>query len=78
MSNNMKTVTVREFYRNESLGDRLPEGRQLVVAAGGEAGLIVSKGKSPGMTRQLAESRAIGNLKSRKLDGEEFLKGLKK
>jgi len=39
---------------------------------------VVTKGKAPRMTRQLAESRAVGDRKVKKFDGVKFLQGLKK
>ncbi|HEY3912913.1 MAG TPA: hypothetical protein VGN61_00390 [Verrucomicrobiae bacterium] len=74
----MKTVTVREFYHNAGLVDGLPEGKQLVVTAKGKAKFVVSKSARPRMTRNLAESRAIGDPKRPKFDGTAFLASLKK
>ena len=74
----MKTVTVREFYHNAGLVDGLPEGRQLLVTSKGKPKFVVTKGKAPRMTRQLAESRAVGDRKVKKFDGVKFLQGLKK
>jgi antitoxin (DNA-binding transcriptional repressor) of toxin-antitoxin stability system len=74
----MKTVTVREFYHNAGLVDGLPEGQPLVVTARGKPKFVVTKGARPRMTRELAESRSIGNAKAAKFDGVIFLKSLKK
>jgi hypothetical protein len=74
----MKTVSVREFYRNTGLVDGLPEGQQLVVTANGKAKFIVSKSRRPKMTRKLAEERAVGDPGAAKFDGTIFLASLKK
>jgi antitoxin (DNA-binding transcriptional repressor) of toxin-antitoxin stability system len=74
----MKTVTVREFYHNARLVDRLTEGGRLVVTANGKPKFVVSKGPKPRMTRKLAEARAIGDPKGAKFDGTAFLASLKK
>jgi hypothetical protein len=74
----MKTVSVREFYRNAGLVDGLPEGRQLVVMANGKAKFVVSKSRRPKMTRKLAEERAVGRVGASKFDGTAFLASLKK
>ena len=74
----MKTVTVREFYHNARVVDGLAEGKQLVVTSNGKPKFIVSKGRKPRMTRELAEARAVGNAKARKFDGTAFLASLKK
>ena len=74
----MKTVTVREFYHNAGLVDGLAEGRQLIVTANGKPKFVVSKGATPRMTRELAETRAIGDPKSLSFDGTAFLASLKK
>lgn len=74
----MKTVSVREFYHNARLVDGLPEGQQLVVTANGKAKFVVSKSRRPKMTRQLAETRAVGSVNARKFDGAAFLASLKK
>lgn len=74
----MKTVTVREFYQNIRLIDGLPEGSQLVVTSKGKAKFIVTKSSPHRMTRQLAESRAIGYAKTTQFDGVSFLNSLKK
>jgi antitoxin (DNA-binding transcriptional repressor) of toxin-antitoxin stability system len=74
----MKTVSVREFYRNAGLVDGLPEGQQLVVTANGKAKFVVSKSPRPKMTRKLAEERAVGRAGASKFDGTAFLASLKK
>lgn len=74
----MKTVTVREFYHNAALVDGLPEGQQLVVTAKGTPKFVVTKSRRPRMTRELAESRAVGRVGSRQFDGAAFLASLKK
>ena len=74
----MKTVTVREFYHNAGLVDGLPEGHQLVVTAKGQPKFVVTKSSRPKMTRELAQSRAVGDPASAQFDGTAFLKSLKK
>ena len=74
----MKTVTVREFYHNAGLVDGLPEGQSLVVTSKGEPKFVVTKGARPRMTRELAESRSVGETGGRPFDGVAFLKSLKK
>ena len=74
----MKTVSVREFYRNAGLIDGLPEGQQLAVTANGKTKFVVSKGRRPKMTRKLAEARAVGSAGVSKFDGTAFLASLKK
>jgi hypothetical protein len=73
----MKTVSVREFYRNDELVDGLPAGQQLVVTANGKAKFVVSKSRGPKMTRKLAEERAVGGAGASKFDGTAFLASLK-
>jgi antitoxin (DNA-binding transcriptional repressor) of toxin-antitoxin stability system len=73
----MKTVSVREFYRNAGLVDGLPEGEQLVVTSKGQPKFVVTKGTRPKMTRQLAEQRALGS-GTGKIDCASFLKSLKR
>ena len=74
----MKTVSVREFYRNARLVDGLPEGQQLVVTANGKPKFVVSKSRRPRMTRKLAEERAVGRAGASNFDGTAFLASLKK
>ena len=74
----MKSVTVREFYHNAGLVDGLPEGRQLMVTSKGKPKFIVTKGSPLRMTRELAESRSVGDAKAPKFDGVSFLNSLKK
>jgi hypothetical protein len=74
----MKTVSVREFYRNAGLVDGLAEGQQLVVTANGKAKFVVSKSRKLKMTRKLAEERAVGRAGAAKFDGTAFLTSLKK
>ena len=74
----MKTVTVRDFYHNAGLVDGLPEGKQLLVTSNGRPKFVVSKSARPKMTRKLAESRAVGDVKNAKFDGTAFLASLKK
>jgi hypothetical protein len=69
----MKTVSVREFYHNAGLVDGLAEGKQLLVTAKGKPKFIVSKSARPRMTRDLAESRAVGKPNGLKFDGTSFL-----
>jgi antitoxin (DNA-binding transcriptional repressor) of toxin-antitoxin stability system len=73
----MKTVSVREFYRNAGLIDGLPEGQQLVVTANGKTKFVVSKSSRPKMTRKLAEERAVGRAGAAKFDGTAFLASFK-
>ena len=74
----MKTVTVREFYHNARLVDGLAEGKQLLVTANGKPKFVVSKSARPKMSRELAEKRAVGDLKAPTFDGTAFLASLKK
>jgi antitoxin (DNA-binding transcriptional repressor) of toxin-antitoxin stability system len=74
----MKTVTAREFYHNAGLVDGLAEGKELVVTANGKPKFVVSKARTPRMTRRLAEARAVGSSKASKFDGTAFLASLKK
>jgi hypothetical protein len=74
----MKTVSVREFYRNAGLVDGLLEGQQLVVTANGKAKFVVRKSGGPKMTRKLAEERAVGRASASTFDGTAFLASLKK
>jgi hypothetical protein len=74
----MKTVSVRDFYRNVRLVEALSEGQQLVVTANGKTKFVVSKGRRPKMTRKLAEERAVGSVGGSKFDGTAFLATLKK
>lgn len=74
----MKTVTVREFYHNAGLVDGRPEGQQLIGTAKGRPKFVVSKSPRPKMTRQLAESRAVGRAETGQFDGAAFLATLKK
>ena len=74
----MKTVSVREFYHNAGLVEGLPQGQQLVVTANGKPKFVVSRGRRPKMTRELAEARAVGNVGASKFDGAAFLGSLKK
>jgi hypothetical protein len=78
MSNNMKTVTVREFYHNAGLVDGLADGKQLMVTASGKPKFVVSKSARPRMTRELAEQRAVGDSKTPSFSGTAFLASLKK
>lgn len=73
----MKTVSVREFYRNTRLVDGLAEGKQLLVTAKGKPKFVVSKTARPRMTRTLAEARAVDKSEP-KFDGTTFLGSLKK
>ena len=74
----MRTVTVREFYHNAGLINGLVAGKQLLVTASGKPKFIVSRSERPKMTRQLAETRAVGSTARRKFDGTAFLSLLKK
>ncbi|CAN5288587.1 hypothetical protein BH20VER2_BH20VER2_07540 [soil metagenome] len=74
----MKTVTAREFYHNAALVDGLRDGQQLVVTSKGKPKFIVSKGARPRMTREIAEQRAFGSAKGKKIDGVAFIRSLKK
>ena len=49
-----------------------------VSKANGNAKLRTPKMVRPRMTRQLAEKRAVGDLKAPKFDGVAFLRSLKK
>ena len=73
MSNNMKSVTVREFYHNAGLVDGLPDGRQLVVTSKGIPKFVVTKSSPLRMIRQLAEVRAVGDASAPRFDGVPFL-----
>ena len=74
----MKTVSVREFYRNASLVDGLAEGRQLIVTAKGQPKFIVTRSARPKMTAALAEQRSVGDSGAASFDGVAFLQSLKK
>jgi antitoxin (DNA-binding transcriptional repressor) of toxin-antitoxin stability system len=74
----MKTVTVREFYHNTHLVDRLAEGKKLLVTANGKPKFVVSKCSRPKMSRELAEKRAVGASKDPRFNGTAFLASLKK
>lgn len=74
----MKTVTVRDFYHNAGLVDGLAEGKQLVVTSNGKPKFIVSKSARQRMTRELAETRAVGDSKGSQFDGTAFLASFKK
>ena len=78
MSNIMKSVSVREFYHNAGLVDGLADGRQLAVTSKGKTKFIVIKSSPPRMTKELAESRAVGDADAPRFDGVSFLRSLKK
>jgi len=72
----MKKVSVREFYRNTGLVDRLPEGAAMAVTCKGKAKFIVTKSSRPKMTRELAQKRAIPS-GTGKIDVNRFIRSLK-
>lgn len=73
----MKSVTVREFYRNLKLVDGLAQGEELVVTSNGKPKFVVSKSARSRMTRKLAAARATGGPKQPVFDGTAFLISLK-
>jgi len=74
----MKTVSVRQFYHNAGLVDGLPEGKQLMVTAKGKPKFLVTRSTRPKMTRQLAETRSVGDPRTPDFDGTAFLRSLRK
>ena len=74
----MKTVTIRELYRNAGRVDALVKDKQLIVTANGKPKFVVSKNARPQMTRKLAERRSVGDPKAPRFDGTAFLGSLKK
>lgn len=69
----MKTVTVREFYRNTGLVDELAEGKELVVTANGKPRFVVTKCSRSKISRAIAERRAVGESKTPAFNGTAFL-----
>ena len=78
LPNNLKRVTVREFYHHTHLVDGLAEGKQLIVTANGKTKFVVIKSSRPKMSRELAEKRAVGDLNAPCFNGTAFLASLKK
>jgi hypothetical protein len=72
----MKSLSVREFYHNAGLVNGLPEGLQLVVTANGKPKFVVSRSRTPKMTRKLAEACAVGSVGDAKFHGTAFLGSL--
>ena len=74
----MKSVSLKRFYADSDLMERLPDGEHLAVKAGGKTKFIVTKLGHPQMTSTIAHDRAVGRGKGAKFDGVAFLKSLKK
>ena len=78
LPNNLKRVTVREFYQHSHLVDGLAEGKQPIVTANGKTKFVVIKSSRAKMSRELAEKRAIGGSKAPSFNRTAFLASLKK